>query len=713
VKQSSLYSENWYKVAKLHLRLSFHVNVHKQNYLGDIWYLLEEKTNHKYFRLQDYSYLFIQSLDIDKTVDENWQAFVKKYPDHYPTQDDVIKLLAQLHSNNLLYFKNQAQHQHILERSLQKKRQELKQKIVSFLFIKIPLYDPNHLLDRLRLGTSIFSKPMVVFWLVIMFIGSFILFSHMSELFTQTQNLIAPDNLFLLFISMFGLKLVHELGHGLAVKRYGGNVNTFGVMFLVFTPLPFVDATNSWAFSNKYHRIIVSLAGMYVELFIASLALMVWSVTGEGLLNSLAFNLFIAGSLTSLLFNGNPLLKFDAYFALSDYWEIPNLYQRARNFTVAKMKEFLFGVPRSDHEIEGIAKKLVGYAVLSYVYKIFISIGIIFFVADQWFFLGVIVFIISFYTLVLKPLGGYFHYIFYHQELYKIRNRVIGASVLATLVGLWTLFMVPFENSVKVNGIVSIENSQKVYASSEGEVERIAFRSGDQVRQGDLIVHLKNEALTSQKKLVDQRLEALRLTRNSVLKTQLYQLEMIDEKVAVLQLQRDKLNKEIEDLAIRSTMDGTIVYDHHFDRQKDFITKHTKVAEVYPAKKVYRFIGVLTQEQISKLFDEPHLRAKIRLFGNLERIIEPTNLVIIPNQKTVLRSAALGWLGGGEIAVSPSDPTQALNPFFEIHGSIAKSKIKAYHEGQLGVMKIYLEPMTLAKRAETFLKQLMQKKYRL
>ena len=128
---------------------------------------------------------------------------------------------------------------------------------------------------------------------------------------------------------MVVIKTVHEFGHSFACRRFGGEVHTMGIMFLLFTPIPYMDATASWSFRSRWQRALVGAAGMIVEVFVASLATFVWASTAPGTIHSLAYNMMFVASVSTVLFNANPLLRFDGYYILSDLLDIPNLHQRS------------------------------------------------------------------------------------------------------------------------------------------------------------------------------------------------------------------------------------------------------------------------------------------------------------------------------------------------------------------------------------------------
>ena len=221
---------------------------------------------------------------------------------------------------------------------------------------------------------SIISIPGLIVWLLVVGMGGYLVLSNSTELFAQSQGLLAPSNLIYLYLCLFFLKIFHELGHAAMTKRFGGEVHVMGVMFLVFTPLPYMDASSSWAFRNKWHRVLVGAAGMIVELFFASVAAWFWVYSGDEVVRSLAFNIMMIGSISSLFFNGNPLTRLDSYYILSDWLEIPNLAERAKRQWFYGIERFCYGVkdifPPSHSFMEGFW--LLLYGLMSFLYRILI-----------------------------------------------------------------------------------------------------------------------------------------------------------------------------------------------------------------------------------------------------------------------------------------------------------------------------------------------------
>ncbi|MHC5157209.1 MAG: peptidase M50, partial [Planctomycetota bacterium] len=333
------FHEAWYRVVDLKPRLLSNVRIYRQHFRGQLWYVLENASNNKFSRLSREAYFFVGLLDGHRTIADAWELCNEKQADSAPTQGEVIQLLGQLYSSNLLYADLPPDTVSLFNRYTQRMRRQIQGFFSNLLFIRIPLFDPDPLLDKwVPVVGKLFSKVGLVVWLLGVLTGLYFVIGNLNELMVQSADILAPDNLFWLYLSMIMIKVCHEFGHSFACKQFGrlngsgGQVHVLGVMFLVFVPLPYVDASSAWAFRRKWHRVIVGMSGVAVELFVAAMAAVIWANTSTGTLHIIAYNLIFIASVSTLLFNGNPLLRFDAYYVLSDLIEIPNLGHRSRQY---------------------------------------------------------------------------------------------------------------------------------------------------------------------------------------------------------------------------------------------------------------------------------------------------------------------------------------------------------------------------------------------
>jgi len=240
---------------------------------------------------------------------------------------------------------------------------------------------------------------------VLLLLGLKALVDESYHLFDQSAGLLAPANLGLLYVGMVLAKLVHEFGHAAACKRYGGEVHKMGVMLLMFAPLPYMDATASWGFRSRAQRMLVGASGVLSELAVAAVAAMVWANTAPGVINALAYNVIFVASVSTVLFNLNPLMRFDGYHMLVDFLDVPNLFQRSRDQLKYLGEFWVLGIktaqPVARTSNEAVLLPL--YGVISLGYWVGLMSTIIFFIAEQYLDLGVALAWLMFFSIVVMP----------------------------------------------------------------------------------------------------------------------------------------------------------------------------------------------------------------------------------------------------------------------------------------------------------------------
>lgn len=715
----NVFSDSWYRVSKLKVSLLHSVSIQEQYYRDKLWYVIQEPYTNKYFKITSEAYKFLSHLRIEKTVEEVWEELLAQNIDDAPTQNEIIELLSSLHANNLLYFETNPDSKFIFERNNEKKLQEAKGKLFSFLYFKFPLYNPNRLLNKsLWLIKNIFSPFGFFVWLVVLYFGAAEAVNNYSTIYDQAQGMIAPSNLFLLYISLALIKLLHEISHSAVIKKYGGSVNTIGVMFLILTPLPYMDASHSWFFANKYQRMLVGFAGIMSDLFFAAIAAIVWANTGDGIVHSISFNIMLIGSISSLLFNGNPLLKFDAYFILSDWLEIPNFFNKSKEQVFYLVEKYIFRIEdissHADTTMESIW--LVAYSTLSYIYRFLIALGIIVYVADQFFIIGVIMAILSIIIWIILPMKSFMVYLFSSHKLYKTRYLAVFISLSFLGMLLYLIAFVPLLYFIRAPGIIESQESVKVYAKTEGNLQKILLKNGDFVKEGDEIAIIDNYELMLDIQDIYLALNQIAILRqkniaeNSDLKT-------LDEKEVVLRNKLSFLKNKEKNLKVIAETSGVFVLNDFSYLEGAWIKRQTQIGTI-TKKTNLKFSAVVSQEQAFLLFELKNINnANIKLYGKSEQKFNIKNVKVNPYSKNELPSAALGWFGGGEISVSSEENSgkKTTEGFFEVSGDIVKDEHNEYilKDGRSGILRIELEPKSIGAQVYQYIRKMMQKRYKL
>lgn len=717
---SSTFSEGWYQVAQLKVALIPTTKVHKQLYRGLVWYVLQDACSGKFFRVPETVYRFLSRLTVTKTIEQVWQEFIEAFPEEAPGQEEVIQVLSQLHHGNLLFYRSESDHEAILDRKKKQTRQEHLTKLMAFMYLRIPIWNPEALLSTFaRILFPLFSKAAFVIWLIVIGLGVETVLSNWGEVREQGQGFLSPDNLILLYIGLFGLKFIHEIGHAIAIKHFGGQVNTIGLMFIILTPLPYVDATQTWSLRNRWQRAIVGGAGMYFELFIAALAAMLWARTAPGVLNSLAYNIMIIGSVSSLLFNGNPLLKFDAYYILSDVTDLPNLYKKGSEQWLYYFNRWLLGTQKAESPSDNLYERVwyTFYGVASLLYRLAIVLIITLYAADLWIGLGVAMLMVSFGMWVVIPSWKLLRFLSSSGQLRKNRRRAwfISASLFAVIVTMVSLVPVPY--NIKAPGVVQAANSSQLFTQSGGYLMDANTDSGMFVEKGAVLARFTNPDLNHQYELVTQQIiEVDWRLRQSLDNDQASQIALLQQQTA-LNEQRTELSNRLTELAVIAPFDGIWMPAQLKSKIGSFFNQADDVGVLYDLSNL-RFSAVVTQEQASNLFDtQLSSESELRLVGQTDTTLNIQQLQLNPFRQTILPSPALGWAGGGPVMAQRNEDGEmvAQEPFFEIIVPLTIDESLDFKalEGMTGWLLIDLKWQSIFWQARQSVLQILQRRYQI
>ncbi len=711
------FSESWHRVASLKISLRPTVKVRKQFFRGERWYVLQDPFNNQFFRLRPEAHDFVLHLRPDRTVEEVWEECLDRSPDEAPGQEDVIQLLTQLYFANLLYFELPADSEKLFERYKKRRRREIRSKLMSIMFMRIPLLDPDNFLKRLMPVMKFLVSPAsAIVWLAVVATATKVVLDDFDAAMEQVQGILAPDNLVLLYLGLVLIKTLHEFGHAVVCRRYGGEVHTMGVMLLVFTPIPYMDATSSWAFRSRWKRAFVGAAGMITEIFVAAVAAFVWAYTGTGTVHSLAYNMMFIASVSTLLFNANPLLRFDGYYILSDLLDIPNLSTRAFKQLRHIGEKYLFGYRDSTSGALNVreATWLSCFGLLSGVYRVLVFTGIVLFVADKFFIAGLIMAAVCVVSWLIVPISRFINYLISSPRLAKTRPRAAAVSLGTLAVVLVFLAVIPFPNRFRAPGVLEAVQYLQVVNDAPGYVQAVLTPSGEWVIEGTPLMQLKDQELEFEITATRaQLLETLQLERVAF-QLEKADLEPIRKRLEVIESRLLDLEQKRADLLVKARQPGIWVAPQSNELVGAWVPRGSLLGEIVN-EELFRFSAVVSQNEAASLFVEQIGKAEVRLYGQAGTNLEVQDFQIIPFQHDRLPSAALGWYGGGEVPVSVSDETglQAAEPFFQIYASLQPAPNTTFLHGRGGRIRFSLGPRPLLLQWVRKFRQLLQERYQI
>lgn len=713
---SRTFSDSWYRVADLRLGLRPTVTIRKQVFRGEVWYLVHDPFNNSFYRVRPEAYQFVARLHPARTVESVWEECLSRYPDTAPGQEEVIQVLGQLHHNNLLYYRGSTDSTRTFERFEQRRQRELKQKLLNILFPRFTLLDPDRMLDRLlpliRVATSWFGW---LVWFGVVIAGGKTVIDRIEAARNQFEGLLAPSNWFLIYSAIVLVKVLHELGHAVLCKRYGGEVHNIGVSFLLFTPLPYVDASSSWGIRSRYHRALVGAGGMLAELFIAGLAALVWASTGEGVVHALAYNVMWISSVSTIVFNINPLVRLDGYYILSDLLEVPNLFSRASDQLVHLVETWVFGVKGQEGPASSTSEAvfLASFGVASAIYRLLITVGIILFVADKFLILGLIMATITGVTFFCVPLVQLTYYLLGSPKLMRRRRRAIGITLTALITVFALLALIPMPVRFRALGVIEAVHQTEVATEAAGYLKQVIEPTGSIVRAGQPLVELSNRLIEfsmTEAKADLLEVEATMLKAESLSQADLEPLRRRRDLTNVRIAQLENLRNN---LIVRAKRDGLWVASTLDEHVGNWMDRGTSLGKVYdPAE--FRLTAVVLQEEAHNLFLEQARKVEVRLRGQADKDVPVTSFQMIPYQRRRLPSAVLGWRGGGEIPVDQADQSglEAVEPFFVIYATLKRTPDIVYAIGRTGQLRFTLDDQPLLIQWYRRARQLIQRRYR-
>lgn len=650
----SLFSPAWYRVAPLKARLRSHAQLHRHSYRGRLWYVLHNRASGRFHRFSPEAYAVVGLMDGQRTLDEIWRVACERLGDDAPTQDEVIQLLATLHRADVLLTDAPPDLDELHERRLTQRAAKRRQTLGNPLALRVPLLDPDALLTRLMpLLRPLLGWGGALLWLALVGSALAVGASHWGELtHNMSDQLLSADKLLLVGLAFTLAKAVHEFGHGVAVKSRGGEVHEMGVMLLVLMPVPYVDASASLALHRKRDRMLVGAAGMLAELALAAAALLLWVNLEPGLLRAFAYNLVMIAGLTTVLFNANPLLRFDGYYILSDAIEIPNLGQRANAWLGHLVKRHLLGLHRlaPPDTAPGERPWFVFYAIASFAYRVMVSVGIALLVAQQYFVIGVVLGLWSLFNAFVQPLGKRIAYLAQAPELDGRRGRALAVTGgLVLLLGA-VVAGVPLPSWTRTEGVAMVPEHGHVRAATDGFVKQVLVASGQPVRRGQPLLLLDDPELAARLRVLDAQLREQQ-ARYAAANGDRVQLAMIRDDLAHIGARRAHAAARLAELVVRSPADGHFVMDDVADAPGKYVHRGDLLA--YAVQPTRLAVQVVVPQSDVDLVRQMTRRVELRRPEQVAQVLPARVRRVVPAATSALPSLALSAQGGGELSLDP------------------------------------------------------------
>ena len=628
---------------------------------GAINYLVEDEVTARFFRVGLPQYTFLTMLDGRRTVSTALMMTSTLLREHGIDETDSAVLCKWAIESGLI----ESETGNSAARQLEQHMRLQKQKLTSYMnpmMLRIPLFDPDALVTPITRAVGFLVSPLgAMIWVSMVFYGFFHLASNWDAFVYNRVNSFSATDIAWIGLTWLLLKLVHELAHSVVCKKFGGRTNSCGVLFLLMIPLPYVDVTTSWRFDSKWKRILVAAAGMLSEIFIAAIACCVWVWSDPGPLKYHAGNVIITATLHTLLFNINPLMRFDGYYMLADWLEIPNLATQGRQWLKAFFKWVYFGKKPAELNEQGTRGFVIkAYGVLAMFWFFTIAIGLSLAASGMMEGFGLLVALIGCFFWIGIPVFKLAKYVTVGTETDQPDRKWFSIAMSLTVICLaGFLYFFPSPSVISAPVVIDYEPIAVVRTTSTGFANSIHVTNGQQVKKGDLLVSLVNPDLKQEltSLLVDIKISELRI-KSLFSSGRISDVQLEQESLAAMQKKQIELEGQIADLEVLSPQDGQILArDLNSSIGKHFVPGDEVLSVVQPEE--IQAIALTNQADIEWIEDKPDIEIELRVWGRHQRqLLKGRIKTIDPRARDDVPHEAFSASIGGPLAVVSRDQVE-------------------------------------------------------
>jgi putative peptide zinc metalloprotease protein len=695
-----LHSTLWYRVAGLRPRLHAHALLHRHRYRGEVWYLLRDPGSGRAHRFTPAARLLIAAMDGKRSVDELWRIAQRRMGEDAPSQDEIIQLLGQLHASDLLHTDVPPDALELFERGERHTAQTRRRSWANPMAVKIPLFDPGRFLDRFApLWRRLWGTYGAVLWLLIVLPALILLPLHWPELTHNLSDQVLEANNLLVLVFVFPIvKVLHELGHATATRARGGEVHDMGIMLLVLMPVPYVDASAASVMRSRWSRALVGAAGMLVELFVAALAFYLWLAVEPGLVRAVCFNVIVVAGASTLIFNGNPLLRYDAYYILTDLIELPNLAQQSARYWGYLAERYLLRVhdARSPAFSRSERAWFGGYGIASTVYRLFVTLAIALFMGAKFFFFGVILAIWALAMMVGAPMVKAVRLLQSRHSLRERRGAVLTWGGAIAAVALALIFWLPLPSRTQAEGVVWLPEQVILRAGANGFFGRFEVAPGSTVRAGEALAASFDPTLESELRVLEARLVEQQANYNNEFVNDRAKAQIAHEQVAMASDALEGARERARGLAVAAPSDGVFTVE----RPADMPGRYHRKGDVlgYVLGTVQPVVRVVVEQAVIDAVALSTQGVELRLANDVGRVLNGRIVRQVPAGGDQAPSRALVSPGGGRIAADPRDPQgeRTLERIFQIDVALNVPVDHANAYGQRVFVRFDLQRQPLA-----------------
>ncbi len=699
---------NTYQLSGIVLKLREGLNISIREHGGSPTILIEDELTSRYYRIGRAEYTFLSLLDGKTTFATALGKTAAIMKQEALTEERAAGFCQWLITSGLASTPQSRSVERLTAASQVRENAKLSG-MISGISQKFPLFHPDALVTLLcGMFGWMFSGTALLVWAGLASVGATTLYFHADEFALGTSEVISRSNWMWGLFTWLGLKLIHETAHAVACKRFGGTVREAGVLFILCVPLPYVDLTSSWRFGSKWQRILTSAAGMMAEIAIASIAVLIWSQTEPGLLHQHAYNVIIVAGISTLLFNLNPLMRFDGYYMLSDFLELPNLSGHGQQAIRHYARKFGLGLKETTPTWpEGRSLTFIVYGGAAFLWRILVCIGLIFGAGVLFSGAGTILAAVCVLLWLVLPVFKLLKFVAFGTKSVQ-PSRLRFAGVVTSGFALFYLMTscIPWIGREEAPAVVEYYPRIELRTGVSGFVDEWNVRNGQVVKAGDVIARLRNHELLSQREEIDFQIAIAEQRATTFLQNQemaAYQIEQ--ESLVALRARQQDLQEQVDRLVIRVDAAGVLLTDAVDDLTGQFLHAGDLLAMV-GATHDKELIALVDQTKYASFAKQVGQPIRMHVAGLGARWSNAVVSEVNPRATRQIPHPALVALNGGPIDVRAASKDEGntsdkqasyelLEPHFIARITLPESYAETLKRGQTATIAIPSEDTNL------------------
>lgn len=679
-----------------------------QQFAGETCYVIEDPVHSAYYRIGCSEYTFLSLLNGRNTVNEAIAKSAVALGANALSEQEVSTVCRWLTDNHLAGTQQSRHSQRFTEIQTKAEAGRWK-KLLNPLTFSLNLGNPSSLLHRLLpLLGWLYSRFGWVVWICILCLGGIRLLIDWRSVAHDSVPVVAPENWLWLGLVWLGLKLIHEVSHGLCCLSHGGSVRVCGINTVMFFPMPFVDTSSSWRLPSKWQRMHVAFAGIYAELLIAALAAFVRSYSTQEVLRMLCLQVMLTGGVLTLLFNMNPLSRFDGYYMLTDWLEIPNLAQVARRSILQFMKRVLFGVRfvKSEDSFRRTAF-LATYGSLAAIWRLLVTASMIFAAEKLFHGAGLPLALLAATLWIVVPLlQGLSYLIFGNLAERPSRLRCITIASLLLCVMYFGGRSVLWPEELVLPAVVDYVPAETVRCAVSGFVTNVDVTPGQNVKAGDVLLTLSNPEVDFEIANLEVQIARSQLRRQHFQTTgDIASRQTEDATLASMQTKLAEKRQSQRDLIVRAPSAGIVIAEDLSNLPGQFMSSGDSICLIGNASEKNVRI-VVSQENVEPILDHVGQIISVRFRGAAGESVSGILREVEPRASTQLVHPALAAAVGGPLAVRATQTGESnqrgtwelTQPSFVGTVEISDDTRSRCGAGQLATVHVHVARRTVAQR---------------